>query len=239
MDKPVSTPKRRFKDAIYEQFARVGKAVSSPKRLELLDLLCQTERTVESLAREAGLTIANTSRHLQVLRAARLVEARKQGLHVIYRVADPAVGEFIFAMRQLAEARLAEIERISRAFMGERESFEPVNGATLLDRVQAGEVTVLDVRPPEEYLSGHLPGAISVPLPDLKRRLAELPKDQEIVAYCRGPYCVLSAEAVKLLRAAGFRAVRIEEGVQDWQARGLPLAFGAAETGHTETLSIR
>jgi rhodanese-related sulfurtransferase len=222
----MSTPKRRFKDAIYEQFARIGKSVSSSKRLELLDLLCQTERTVESLAQEAGLSIANTSQHLQILRAARLVEAEKKGLYVTYRVADPTVGEFFFAMRKLAEARLAEIELITRNFFGDRESFDAVNQEELLDRVKNGAVTVLDVRPSEEYLSGHLPGSISIPLSELKRRLAELPRGQEIVAYCRGPYCVLSAEAVEFLREAGFKAVRFEEGVQDWQAHGLPLAYG-------------
>jgi len=224
----MSTSKRHFKDAIYEQFARVGKAVSSPKRLELLDLLCQTERSVESLAKEASLSIANTSRHLQVLRAARLVEAEKNGLHVIYRIADPTVGEFFLSLRKLSEVRLAEIEQITRSFFADRDGLEPVNQETLLGRVREGAVTVLDVRPAEEYLSGHLPGAVSIPLQELKRRLAELPRDREVVAYCRGPYCVLSAEAVELLRSKGFRAIRFEEGVLDWQAHGLPLARGAA-----------
>lgn len=225
----MSTTKRHFKDAVYEQFARIGKAVSSPKRLELLDLLCQTERSVEALAREASLSIANASRHLQILRAARLVEAEKQGLHVIYRISDPAVGEFFLSLRKLSEARLAEIEQITRSFFADRDGLEPVNQETLLDRVREGAVTVLDVRPHEEYLSGHLPGAVSIPLPELKRRLAELPRNQEVVAYCRGPYCVLSAEAVELLRSEGFRAIRFEEGVLDWQAHGLPLARGATD----------
>ncbi len=222
----MSTPKRYFKDAVYGQFARIGKAVSSPKRLELLDLLCQTERSVDALAREASLSIANASRHLQILRAARLVEAEKRGLHVIYRLADPAVGECFLAMRTLAEARLAEIEQITRSFFGGEEYFEPVNQEVLLGRVREGAVTVLDVRPYEEYLSGHLPGAISIPLPELKRRLGELPRNREIVAYCRGPYCVLSAEAVELLRAEGFKAIRFEKGVLDWQGHGLSLALG-------------
>lgn len=218
----MSIAKHRFKDAVYGQFARIGKAVSSPKRLELLDLLYQTERTVESLAREASLSIANTSGHLQVLRAACLVAAQKKGLHVICRIADPAVAGFFLAMRKLAEARLAEIEQIACSFFGERERFEPVDRGTLLERARQGEMTVLDVRPPEEYLAGHLPGAISSPLPELKRRRAELPKSQEVVAYCRGPYCVLSAEAVELLRSAGFRAVRFEEGFGTGRRAGSP-----------------
>ncbi len=225
----MTTTERRFKNDIYEQFARIGKAVSSPKRLELLDLLCQTERTVESLAAEAQLSVANTSRHLQILRGVRLVEAEKQGLHVTYRVADPAVGEFFLAMRKLAETRLADIEQITRDFFGSHGNFEALSSKALLQRVREGEVTVLDVRPPEEYISGHLPGAISIPLAELERRMQELPRHQEIVAYCRGPYCVLSAEAVERLRKAGFEAVRFEEGVQDWQMRGLPLVSGIEE----------
>ena len=219
----MANHKRRFKDAIYEQFSRIGKAVSSPKRLELLDLLCQGERTVEALAREAGLSIANASQHLQVLRAARLIEAEKQGLYVTYRLADPAVCEFFRSMRVLAEARLAEVTQIARKFFEGIDGFEPVDREALLERVSEGEATVIDVRPAEEYRAGHIPGAVSIPLPELKRRLAELPRDREIVAYCRGPYCVLAAEAVQVLRAEGFRAVRLEDGVQDWRARGLPV----------------
>ncbi|MCF6179060.1 MAG: metalloregulator ArsR/SmtB family transcription factor [Geopsychrobacter sp.] len=223
----MSTPKRNFKDAIYGQLARIGKGVSSPKRLELLDLLCQTERSVETLAKEASLSVANTSRHLQILRAARLVEANKSGLHVIYRLADPEVGQYFLVMRKLAEARLAEIEQIRCSFFGGIDSFEPVNQKTLRQLIRDGAVTVLDVRPPEEYQSGHLPQAVSIPLAELKRRLAELPRDREIVAYCRGPYCVLSADAVELLRAEGFKAIRFEEGVLDWQAHERSLAVDA------------
>ena len=217
---------RRFKDAVYEQFARIGKAVSSPKRLELLDLLCQGPRTVEALAREAGMTVANASQHLQVLRAARLVDAEKEGLFVTYRLADQLVCDFFRAMRLLAETRLAEIEQIKRLFLQRREGMEPVDRRALLERVRRGTVTVIDVRPAEEYRAGHIPGAVSIPLKELKPRLAELPKDQEIVAYCRGPYCVLAVEAVEMLRASGFRAVRLEDGVQDWRAEGLPVAVG-------------
>jgi rhodanese-related sulfurtransferase len=222
----MRNPSRVFKDAIYEQFARIGKAVSSPKRLELLDLLCQGERTVEVLAKETGLTVANASQHLQVLRAGRLVEAEKVGLFVTYRLADESVCEFFRAMRVLAESRLAEVEHIKREFLGGREGMEPVDRDALLSRVNKGEVIVLDVRPIEEYKAAHIPGAISIPLNKLKRHLSKLPRDQEIVAYCRGPYCVLAMEAVEMLRAKGFDAVRLEEGIQDLRAIGFPIAVG-------------
>lgn len=216
----MTTPNRRFKDSIYEQFARIGKALSAPKRLELLDLLCQGPRTVEVLADLAALSVANASQHLQVLRAARLVEAEKQGTFVEYRLADDQVCRFFLSLRQLAESRLAEVEQVTRAFLTERGAMEAVEGSELLRRVRGGEVTVLDVRPPEEYRAGHIPGALSVPLAELKKRLAELPKDREVVAYCRGPYCVMSVEAVELLRKKGFTAHRMEEGVVDWRSRG-------------------
>jgi len=211
---------RQFKDSIYEHFARVGKAVSAPKRLELLDLLCQSPRTVEALAHEAGLSVANASQHLQVLRAARLVEAEKHGIYVEYRVADDQVCRFLHSLRELAEARLAEIEQVTRAYLSERGAMEPVQSDELLRRVRDGEVTVLDVRPAEEYRAGHIPGALSVPVSELKKRLAELPKDREVVAYCRGPYCVMAIDAVELLRKKGFIAHRLEQGVVDWRARG-------------------
>ncbi len=217
---------RLFKDAIYMNFARIGKAVSSPKRLELLDLLCQGEYTVETLAREAGLSVANASQHLQVLRAARLVETEKIGVFVHYRLADQAVCDFVRAMRLLAESRLAEVEQTKRRFLQGREGMEPMNRDSLLKRVRTGAVTVLDVRPEEEYVAGHIPGAISIPLKDLERRLSELPRNQEIVAYCRGPYCVLAIQAIEILQRKGFRALRLEDGVQDWRARGLAVAVG-------------
>ncbi len=214
------TPHRRFKDAIYEQLARIGKASSAPRRLELLDLLCQGPRTVEALANESALSVANASQHLQVLRAARLVDAEKKGLYVEYRLADEEVGHFFVALRGLAQARLTEIESVRRAYLAEREGMEPVRADELLRRVRAGEVTVLDVRPVEEYRAGHIPGALSVPSSELRSRLRELPKNREIVAYCRGPYCVMAIEAVELLRKKGFRAQRMEAGVVDWRARG-------------------
>ena len=223
----MTTPNRRFKDAIYEQFARLGKAISAPKRLELLDLLCQGPRTVEALAEQANLSVANASRHLQVLRGARLVDAEKKGLYVEYRVADDEVSRFLFTLRGLAEARLAEVERVSREYFEERGAMEALEGGELLRRVKAGEVTVLDVRPPEEYRAGHIPGALSIPVGELKARLKELPKGRDIVAYCRGPYCVMAVDAVELLRKKGFKAHRMEQGVVDWRARGWRVESGA------------
>lgn len=229
----MTTSARRFKDAIYQQFARIGKSLASPRRLELLDLLCQGPRTVEALAQQAGQSLANTSHHLQLLRAARLVEAEKDGLFVTYRLADERVGMFLQALRGLAESRLAEVERATREFLEERGAMEPVNRDALLQRVRGGGVTVLDVRPVEEYRAGHIPGAISVPLVELEQRLGELPREQEIVAYCRGPYCVLAVEAVEVLRARGFKAVRLADGVLEWRARGFEVAV--ADDSHHGT----
>jgi rhodanese-related sulfurtransferase len=222
----VKNPKRVFKDRVYEQVARISKAVASPQRLELLDLLSQSPRTVENLAQEAQQTVANTSRHLQVLRMARLVEAEKEGVFVRYRVADEAVVDFFRSLRVLAASRLAELDQITRQFFTDRDTFEPVDRKALLTRARKGLVTVLDVRPTEEYRSGHIAGAVSIPMPELQARLADLPRDQEIVAYCRGPYCVLAAQAVALLREHGFHVVRLEDGVADWRAQGLPISVG-------------
>ena len=219
-------PGRQFKDAIYEQFSRIGKAVSSPKRLELLDLICQGEKTVETLSKETGLTVANTSQHLQTLKAARLIKAEKEGLYVKYRLADEMVCEFFRSMRVLAEHRLAEVDMIKRRFLAGKEGMEPVNRDDLLKRMIEGGVTVLDVRPSEEYRAGHIPGALSVPLDHLKEILVKLPADREIVAYCRGPYCVLAVQAVEVLREKGFNAIRLEESVQDWRAMGLTVEIG-------------
>jgi rhodanese-related sulfurtransferase len=222
----MKSPNRRFKTAIYEQFARIGKAISNPSRLELLDLLCQGPRTVEVLAKEAGLGLANTSQHLKALREVRLVTAEKDGLFVTYSLADEQVCQFFLSVRSLAETHLADIREITRDFLESRNSLQPVGREQLLAKVLDGAVTVLDVRPPEEYRAGHLPGALSIPLKELERRLSDLPHDREIVAYCRGPYCVLAMEAVDMLRAQGFTAFRLEDGVQDWEARGFPVAVG-------------
>lgn len=216
----MATPNRRFKDDIYEQFARLGKAVGAPKRLELIDLLCQGPRTVEALAEQAAISIANASQHLQVLRGARLVEAQKRGLYVEYRLATPEVGAFFRSLRGLAESRLGEVEQVTRAYLEQRGALETIPGDELLRRVRSGEVTVLDVRPPEEYRAGHIPGARSIPVGELEERIKELPKDRAVVAYCRGRYCVMAIEAVEVLRKAGLEAHRLEEGIVDWRARG-------------------
>jgi rhodanese-related sulfurtransferase/DNA-binding transcriptional ArsR family regulator len=221
---------RRFKDGVYGHIARLGKAVAAPKRLELLDLLCQSPRTVEVLAGLAGVSIANASRHLQVLRAAGLVDAEKKGLYVEYRLADEAVGRFYLSLRGLAESRLADIDKVASAFFEQRGVPESVNGDELLRRVRSGEVTVLDVRPVEEYRAGHLPGALSVPMADLQAKLGDLPKGREVVAYCRGPHCVMAVEAVELLRNKGFKAQRLEQGVLEWRARGWRIETAAAES---------
>lgn len=220
------TAHRRFKSALYQQFARLGKAAASPIRIELLDLLCQGPRTVEALAEQASLPIANASQHLQVLRGARLVEVEKKGLYVEYRLADDEVCRFVVALRMLGQARLAEVEQVTAAYFTHHGAMEPVESGELLRRVKSGDVTVLDVRPAEEYAAGHLPGAVSIPVAELKARLKELPKNREIVAYCRGPYCVMAVEAVEVLRKHGLRANRMELGVADWRARGWSIAHG-------------
>jgi rhodanese-related sulfurtransferase len=224
----MPSPYPRFKTAIYEQIARIGKATSSPARLELLDVLSQGPRTVEAIATQIGQSVANTSHHLQVLRATRLVEAEKTGTYVTYRLADPLVVAFVLQLRTLAQARLAEIDRLSQDYLAQREALEAVDDGELLRRVKAGAVTVLDVRPLEEFEAGHIPGALSIPLAQLKKRLGDLPRGREVVAYCRGPYCVMALDAVEILRKKGFRAHRLEHGVVEWQAMGEKVRTGAA-----------
>jgi len=220
----MKAPKRIFKDRVYEQLARISKAIASPQRLELLDLLSQSPRTVENLAQEAHLTVANTSRHLQILRAAHLIAAEKEGVFVRYRLTDDAVADFYRALRILAASHLAELDQVTRQFFAERAELEPVDRKALLTRVRKGLVTIIDVRPAEEYRAGHIAGAMSIPVAELKTRLAELPRNQEIVAYCRGPYCVFAAQAVEILRTHGFQAIRLEDSVTDWRAHRLPVA---------------
>ena len=229
----ATTRPASLKAAIYEQIARIGQATASPHRLELLDLLSQGARTVEALARQTGQSVATTSHHLQVLRRARLVEARKAGLYVTYRLADPQVGEFFLDLRSLAESRLAEVQQVTRQYLEGRGALEPVGNDELVRRVRSGEVTLIDVRPREEYMAGHLPGALSLPLPELKKRVGALPKNRDIVAYCRGPYCVMALDAVALLRRRGFRAHRMEDGVSEWRAHGWRIETGEAR--HPET----
>jgi DNA-binding transcriptional ArsR family regulator/rhodanese-related sulfurtransferase len=218
---------RDFKNRLYAQFARIGKALGSPHRLELLELLGQGERSVDSLARELGASIANVSQHLQALRQAALVDTRKQGQFVYYRLADPAISDLCRALRTVSERRLAELDRLVREQFGDRPG-EPVSMQELLKRARSAEVVILDTRPANEYEAGHIAGAISVPVADLRRRLKELPREKEYVAYCRGPYCVYADQAVALLHAKGRRARRLLEGFPEWRAAGLPVETGAA-----------
>jgi rhodanese-related sulfurtransferase len=218
---------REFKDRLYEEFGRIAKAIDSPRRLELIDLLAQGERSVEDLASEAALSIANTSQHLQVLRRARLVETRKQGLRVYYRLGHPEVYDVARAVRGLAKARLAELNQLVQTYLESRDELEPVPREELLRRVRAGRAVVIDVRPREEYRAGHIPGALSIPLEELETRLGELPARKEVVAYCRGPYCVMAYEAVARLRARGRRARRLTDGFPEWRASGLPVQASA------------
>jgi rhodanese-related sulfurtransferase/DNA-binding transcriptional ArsR family regulator len=220
---------RRRKDALYEQLARIGKALAAPRRLELLDLLGQAPRTVEGLAEQTGMSIANTSQHLQVLRAAGLALSEKEGSFVTYRIAGDEVAELGLRLRAVAESRLAEMERVKRQFFAGDDALDALDRKELLNRVRRGQAVLLDVRATEEYEAAHMAGAISIPHHELERRLAELPKRREIVAYCRGPYCVFAIEAVRLLRARGFKAARIEDGVTEWRARGLPIETSASQ----------
>jgi rhodanese-related sulfurtransferase len=214
---------RAFKDSLYAEFAVLGKALANPHRLEILDLLGQGERSVEQLAREAELSLANASAHLQVLRRAQLVEAEKRGLNVVYRLAAPEVLQLWRTLRDVGSARLAEIERLVANYFTDREELEAVDREVLLRLMDGGTVTVIDVRPEVEYEQGHICGARSVPVETLRRRLAELPRDVEVVAYCRGPYCVYSDEAVRLLHQHGFRARRLDEGFPEWRAACYPV----------------
>jgi rhodanese-related sulfurtransferase/DNA-binding transcriptional ArsR family regulator len=216
---------RAAKTALFDEFARVGKALASGRRMELLDVLANGERTVEVLAGEGGLSVANASQHLQVLRRAGLVATRREGTSVHYRLAGPEVFELWRALRTLAASRLAEVERLAAAYLGARNELEPVTRQELARRLQQGEeLVVLDVRPAEEYAAGHLPGAVSIPISELRRRLAELPRDREIVAYCRGPFCAFAHDAVQVLADAGLTARRLEDGLPEWQAAGLPVS---------------
>ena len=217
---------RQFKDPLYAQFARVGHAVASAKRIELLDLLSQGEKTVEELAEESATPLKNTSAHLRVLRQSRLVETRRDGTYVYYRLAGDDVFHLVRDLQSLSRRRLAEVEEVATLYIDGRDELEPVSIKELRRRLREGDVTVIDVRPTEEYRAGHIPGALSIPVTQLKRRLAEIPKSRQVVAYCRGPYCVYSVEAVALLRKHGYRARRANEGLPDWRASGLPIAAG-------------
>lgn len=220
---------RGFKNRLYGQFARIGKALASPRRLELLELLAQGPRTVERLAQESGLSMASASQHLQSLRTAGLVENHKRGQFVHYRLADPAVFELTRALRLVAELRLAELERVVKGYFGDRPDPEPVSIEELLERVRSGSVVVVDTRPAIEFAAGHIAGAISVPVDELNERLSQLPPKAEYVAYCRGPYCVYADRAVELLQANGRRARRLRDGFPEWKAAGLPVESDSLE----------
>lgn len=212
-----------FKSDLFEQFARIGKALSSGKRLEMLEFLAQGERSVEQLARMTALSIANASQHLQQLRQVGLVTARKEGLYVYYRIAGDGIVRLLTALRAVGEEHVADVDRLVKLFLNSKDNLEPVPAKELWQRVKQGLVTVLDVRPPEEYAQGHIRGAINVPVTELKKRLHQIPAGQEVVAYCRGPYCLLAYEAVQLLRQKGIKARRLEEGYPEWKSAGLPV----------------
>jgi rhodanese-related sulfurtransferase/DNA-binding transcriptional ArsR family regulator len=219
---PVATRER--KDALYAELARIGKAAANGKRLELLELLAQAERGVDALARAAQMTVTNTSAHLQVLRQGGLVASRKDGTQVRYRLADDDVARFLLSLRGLAQSRLADVERAAAEYLGQPPGeLEAVSRAELRRRLAAGDVVVIDVRPAVEYAAGHIPGAISIPVDELDERLDELPDDVDIVAYCRGPFCVFSPEAVAILRRSGRTAHQLEDGFPDWRLEGLPV----------------
>jgi rhodanese-related sulfurtransferase/DNA-binding transcriptional ArsR family regulator len=221
--------KRQFKEALYQQFARIGKALSSPHRIEMMELLAQGERTVESLTEELGLTMGNVSAHLQVLREARLVDGRKEGLYVHYRLADDVVLGLLGALRRAAEKQFAEVDRLVQSYLGDRADLDAVGFDELRSRLRSGSVVLVDVRPAAEYAAGHIAGAISIPHDELEERLSELPRDKEIVAYCRGPYCVFADQAVKTLRTKRRRAKRLEAGFPEWKDAGLPVGRGVPD----------
>jgi rhodanese-related sulfurtransferase/DNA-binding transcriptional ArsR family regulator len=214
------------KQALFEQLALIARALGSAARLELLDFLAQGERNVEELAQAANLAVANTSKHLQQLKAAGLVRARRDGKHIRYRLADDRTLDAVRALRSLAETHLDEVGDLVSSYLLSRDALEPVPANELLERARHGLVTVIDVRPPEEYVQGHIAGALNIPLDRLKRRLKELPRDRDIVAYCRGPWCVLSYEAVARLRKAGIEARRLQDGLPEWRRAGLPVETG-------------
>lgn len=214
------------KETLYQQLARLGKAFAAPKRVEMLDALAQGPRTVDRLADVTGQTIANASQHLQVLRQAQLVESEKHGLYVTYRLASEAVGALLVHLREVGESQLAELQRARQELLSEAPTVEAIDRRTLLARVRSGDAILIDVRPHEEYVAGHLPGALSIPVEELAGRLKELSKEHEVVAYCRGPYCMLSADAVRALSRRGFRARRLEDGVLEWRAAGRKVVAG-------------
>lgn len=214
---------RPFKNLLYEQVARIGKAVASPKRLELIELLCQGEKSVETLAAQADISVKLASAHLKELRLARLADSRREGKYVLYRLASTSVADLWVSLRSQAEERLVELQMALASIVERDGSLQGVDRADILRRAAAGEIVVLDVRPPEEFSVAHLPYARSLPVSELKKRIAELPKDLPVVAYCRGPFCLMAKDAVDLLRKKGYQAFHLADGVAEWRARGLPV----------------
>lgn len=214
---------RQAKNFLYEQVARIGKAIASPKRLELIELLCQGEKTVEVLAGQAEISVKLASAHLRELRLARLVETRKEGKYVLYRLGGTSVADLWVALRSQAEERLVELQAALSTLVDHGDELEGLDRRAILKKAAAGEVLVLDVRPASEYATAHLPHARSLPVGELKKRLTELPKETLVVAYCRGPFCLMAKEAVDLLRKRGYRAAHLVDGVAEWRARGLPI----------------
>lgn len=225
MPRPLSTP---VKPALFEQFARIGRAMSHGQRLELLELLAQAESRVDSLAHTLQLPVANVSQHLQQLKQAGLVMARREGRSIFYRLATPEVAALLLVMQKVAQQALSEVDALVQTYLRAKDCLEPVALEEVLQRARSGRVTVLDVRPAREFAAAHLPGAVNIPLAELEQRLGELPADREVVAYCRGAYCVLSFEAVARLRAAGFAARRVEDGIPEWRVAGYVLEGSAA-----------
>ncbi|MDE2296827.1 MAG: ArsR family transcriptional regulator [Burkholderiales bacterium] len=214
---------RQIKSYLYEQVARIGKALASPKRLELIELLCQGEKTVEALAAQAEISVKLASAHLKELRMARLVQTRKDGKYVLYRLASTSVADLWVTLRGEAEERLVELQLALANLVVHGDDLEGIDRKSILARAASGEVLVLDVRPADEYATAHLPHARSLPVDELKKRLAELPKDTPVVAYCRGPFCLMARDAVELLRKRGYSAFHLADGVAEWRARGLPI----------------
>lgn len=215
---------RKLKNLLYEQVARIGKAASSPKRLELIEVLSQGEKSVEQLASATDISVKLASAHLKELKSARLVEARRDGKNMVYRLVDTQVAEMWVMLRRLAEQRLLELQAAMKEMVKHSDELAPVGGKELLMQAKRGDVIVIDVRPEAEFHTAHLPHARSIPLAELKARLGEIPKGKPVVAYCRGPFCMMAIEAVGLLAKRGIKAARLEDGVAEWRARGLPLA---------------
>jgi rhodanese-related sulfurtransferase/DNA-binding transcriptional ArsR family regulator len=224
-----NTATRDVKDSLFAEFARVGQALGNPKRVELLELLAQGERGVEALAAAAGMTVTNTSAQLKVLREAGMVVGRREGKRIFYRLSGNEVLDLVISLRDLALARSAEVRQLVNENFAALDDLEPVGHTELLARAERNEVVIVDVRPAEEFEAGHIPGAVSIPIDELDAKVVQLPRDREIVAYCRGPFCVLAPRAVAILRAHGFHARRLDEGLPEWRLSGLPTASGETD----------